>query len=176
MDALLRFIDSLSTLAAKIATLGVVAMAGLMFVGVVFRYAVNSPLIWVDETVRYILVFTVMLGVADVMRRDENIKVNSFIEMLPPKAQRLVEIIGLITALAFGMALLWLGSEIMEFSISMGLTTAGKIDIPSAWVEAALPIGGALLSLAALARLIRAIRGETVNPPSDPLPIRNDLA
>jgi TRAP-type C4-dicarboxylate transport system permease small subunit len=174
MNAFLRSIDELSRFAAKLAALGIVVMVGLMFVGVIFRYAVNSPLIWIDEFVRYILVFTVMLAIADVMRRGENIKVDLLVELLPLKAQHAVEVAGLVAALIFALAMTGLGIDMVRFSASLGLTTAGKIDIPSAWVESALPLGGMLLSLATFARLIRLLRGDPVPEPDEHISLRGD--
>jgi TRAP-type C4-dicarboxylate transport system permease small subunit len=160
-----RAIDRLGDVAAGIAALGVLAMVALMAVAVVFRYVIGQPLIWADEAVRYLLVFSIALGLADVMRRGENIRVDLVLEMVQPRTRRIIETAGLIAALIFGLSLVWLGADMVAFSADVGLTTAGKIDIPSAWVETALPLGGVLLSLATLVRLVRVVRGEPVQHP-----------
>jgi C4-dicarboxylate transporter DctQ subunit len=161
-----RAIDRLGAIAAAIAAVAVLAMVLLMSAGVFFRYVVGQPLIWADEAVRYILVLGVMLAVADVMRRGENIRVDLLVEPLPPRLRRMVELGGLVAALAFALALTWLGIDMVVFSYELGLTTASGIDIPSAWVEIALPIGGALLTLATFVRLVRVCRGEAVDDPA----------
>jgi TRAP-type C4-dicarboxylate transport system permease small subunit len=169
-----RAIDRLGTIAAGVAALGVLAMVALMAAAVVFRYVIGQPLIWADEAVRYLLVFSVALGLADVMRRGENIRVDLVLELVQPRTRQIIEIAGLLAALIFGLSLVWLGGEMVAFSLDVGLTTAGKIDIPSAWVEVALPIGGALLSLATLIRLVRVLRGEPVQQPGGHGPAGSD--
>lgn len=165
-----RTIDRLGAVAAGIAALGVLAMVALMAAAVVFRYVIGQPLIWADEAVRYLLVFSVALGLADVMRRGENIRVDLVLEMVRPRTRRIIEIAGLLAALIFGLSLAWLGADMVAFSADLGLTTAGKIDIPSAWVELALPLGGLLLSLATLIRLVRVVRGDAVQHPGGQAP------
>ena len=165
MDVIGRIVDRLGTVAVAIAALGVLAMVALMGAAVVFRYVIGHPLIWADEAVRYLLVFSVALGLADVMRRGENIRVDLVLDLVRPRTAWAIEIVGLVAALAFGLALVWLGSDMVAFSLDVGLTTAGKIDIPSAWVESALPIGGILLSLAAGVRLLRVLLGKPVDSP-----------
>ena len=160
-----RVIDRLGKAAAALAALAILAMVLLMTVGVFFRYVIGHPLAWIDEAVGYVLVFTVMLGVADVMRRGENIRVDLLVEPLRPRLRRVVEAGGLLAALVFAIALTWLGIDMVLFSYDVGITTAGEIDIPSAWVQVALPLGGAMLTLATLVRLLRLCRGETVEEP-----------
>lgn len=174
MRFIARVIDRLGSIAAAVAALAVIAMTLLMAAGVFFRYVIDAPLIWVDEVVRYILVFTVMLGVADVMRRGENIRVDLLVEPLPPRLRRVVEVGGLFAALAFSLALTWLGIDMVRFSYELDLTTAGEVDIPSAWIEAALPIGGLMLTLATLIRLLRTWRGEADQEQAGTASLRTD--
>jgi TRAP-type C4-dicarboxylate transport system permease small subunit len=161
-----RAIDRLGAIGAALAAVAVLVMVLLMGAGVFFRYVIGQPLIWVDEAVRYVLVFSVMLAVADVMRRGENIRVDLLLEPLPPRLRRVAELGGLLAALVFGLALTWLGIDMVVFSYEVGLTTASEIDIPSAWVEIALPIGGLMLTLATAVRLLRVCRGEKVADPA----------
>ncbi|HEX2510719.1 MAG TPA: TRAP transporter small permease [Microvirga sp.] len=174
MELFARAVDRLGSAAAGFAAVGVLAMVAIMAVGVVFRYGVGQPLVWVDEAVRYLLVFSVLLGLAEVMRRGDNIRVDLVLESVSPQSRRMMEIAGLAAALLFGLALTWLGGEMVAFSADLGLTTAGKIDIPSAWVEAALPLGGVLLSLATVVRILRIARGDPVQEPGGHVPAGSD--
>lgn len=174
MQQFARLVDRLGVAAAGLAAFGILAMVAIMAIGVVFRYAVGQPLVWVDEAVRYLLVFSVLLGLAEVMRRGDNIRVDLVLETVSPQSRRIIEIGGLAAALLFGLALIWLGAEMVAFSAELGLTTAGKIDIPSAWVEVALPLGGVLLSLATAARIFRIVRGERVLEPGGHVPTGSD--
>lgn len=157
MAFLARLIDRLGIVAVTVGAVGVLVLTLLMSWGVFSRYVLAAPIPWIDDAVRYVLAFSVMLAVADVMRRGEAIRVDVVLELLPPRVRRPVEIAGLVAALFFAVTLTWLGVDMVMFSADLGLTTASTIDVPSAWVEAALPLGGALLTLATAIRLWRAV-------------------
>ena len=165
MRLLGRLIDGLGSVAVALGALGVIAMTFLMTAGVFYRYVLKQPIVWADEAASYLLVFSVMLAVADVMKRGDNIRVDLFLDMFGNRGRYIIELAGLLTALVFAAALTWLGIEMVRFSADMGLTTAKKIDVPSWWVEIALPIGGLLLTLATVVRLGRFVSGAAIEDP-----------
>jgi TRAP-type C4-dicarboxylate transport system permease small subunit len=74
------------------------------------------------------------------MRRDENVSIDLLLENLGSRGRRIVEVIGLVASLIFALSVTALGIAMVRFAASMGLTTAGEIDIQSAWLEIALPL------------------------------------
>ncbi len=166
MRRLTHGIDVLVDLALSLAAVGVLIMTAIMAVGVGARYLFGQPLPWADDAVRYVLVFSVMLAAADVMRRGDDIKVDLILDHLGARGRRVIEIAGLVAALIFATALVLLGVDMVSFAREMCLTTAGTIDIPSHWVEIALPMGGGLIALATIARLIRVIGGGDPTEPA----------
>ena len=71
---------------------------------------------------------------------------------------------GLIAVLAVGMALLIGGWQTAAFSALLGIRSTGYLDMPIQYPQAAVPLGGAILALAAIAGLLRMARGA---PPTD---------
>jgi len=143
-----------------------VAGAGLLLVmtaavgyGVVLRYLFNRPQVWTDELVGYLLVVLVMAGAADVLRRGEHIGVDLVTERLSPKARRLAEIWGMAAVVLVSGCLAAAGWELAEFSYSVGLFSDGYLEVPMWLPQAAVPIGAALLAIAALNRLLRLLFG-----------------
>ena len=56
----------------------------IILVAVFFRYVVNHSLFWSDEVVRYLFVWFTLLGAALVLRDRRHIRVEYFVEQMPP--------------------------------------------------------------------------------------------
>ena len=65
-------------------------LTGIVLVAVFFRYVLNQSISWSDELVRYLFVWFTLLGAAVTLREREHIRVEYFVEHLPPRARRLV--------------------------------------------------------------------------------------
>lgn len=137
----------------------VVAMFGAILIvvlsAVFFRYVIGSSLAWSDEAVRYLFVHFTMLGVTLALRDRQHIRVEFFVEHLPPALRKGVEMFSLLLVLAFNLVLFLFGMRwVFE---SAGFTTPA-LGLPLNWVLfSALPIS-ALIALAYGVR--RLIRGE----------------
>ena len=60
------------------------AMAVVVFLQVIFRYALNLPLFWTEEFARYCLVWASLLGAGIAFKRGEHIAVTFFTERFLP--------------------------------------------------------------------------------------------
>lgn len=144
----------------------VLLLLSLVLVGysVVMRYFMNRPIVWVDELVGYLLVALVMLAAGNALIRGEHIAVDLLTSRLGPKGQRLSAMAGHIAVLAVGVALLVGGWQTAAFSALLGIRSTGYLDMPIQYPQTAVPLGGAILALAAIAGLLRIARGA---PPAD---------
>lgn len=82
----------------------------VILVAVFCRYVVNHSLFWSDEVVRYAFVWFTLLGAALVLRDRRHIRVEYFVEHLPPGVRRAVELAGLLLILAFNAFLVVAGT------------------------------------------------------------------
>src|ERR1700752_3599809 len=55
----------------------------LLFIGVIARYVVHRPLVWSDELASTIFLWLGMLGAALAIRRSENLRMNTVVNLLP---------------------------------------------------------------------------------------------
>ena len=136
------------------------AMVVIVCWAVFARYALNSSLVWYDEFASYLLVWLTFFGavVADYQRR--HINFDLLVNKLNPPARRVVDIVGEIAVLGFQFVLLYYGWILTE---KMGDETAISLPwIRIAWVNAVLPITGALMLLLSLARLVALLSGRTI--------------
>ena len=144
----------------------ILLLISLALVGysVFMRYFMNQPIVWVDELVGYLLVGLVMLAAGNALIRGEHIAVDLITSRLGPKGQRLSAVAGLIAVLAVGTALLIGGWQTAAFSALLGIRSTGYLDMPIQYPQAFVPLGGAILALAAIAGLLRMARGA---PPTE---------
>ncbi len=147
-----------------------VALAAIGY-GVAMRYLFNRPIPWVDELVGYLLVAMVMLAAADALRKGEHIAVDIVTERLGRRGRRVTAAAGLLAVAVCGAFLIEEGWGMVAFSRMIGIVSTGSLAVPIWLPQLLIPIGGALLLLAALAGLVRMAQGrpptDEVHPPAD---------
>lgn len=154
-----RLVGLLCRIGLWLAGLVLLTTLALVAYSVAMRYFANRPLPWIDELVGYLLVASVMLAAAEALRRGEHIAVDVITERLPARAKRAAEAFALVTVLIAGLALFIQGLDTVAFSQLLGIRSTGYLAIPIAWPQSLIPVGGALLSLAALSGLLRMALG-----------------
>jgi len=150
-----RLAGFLARVGAVLAAVLVVAITGIVGFAVVMRYVLNQPQSWTDELVSYLLVMIIMLGAAEVLRRGEHIAVDILTERLSPRARRWVEVWGMAAVLFVAVVVGISGWKVAAFSRMMGIVSEGYMEVPIWLPQTLVPIGMAMLGLAALARLLQ---------------------
>lgn len=155
MTALLDFLFNRVAIlvTALTMTLALVVMAAQ----VVFRYAFNDSLYWAEEVARYALVWSSMIGAAVAYRHGSHVAVTDVVKRLPDWVQQQVVRAVHVLVFAFGSFLLWQGWMLtMRNFTRHQLSTSLEIEI--AWIYLSIPMGGALMMLAALEAFARGAR------------------
>lgn len=160
-----RAVEAVSRLGSALAALCLLASLGLVAYAVLMRYFANRPIPWSDELVGYLLVAVVMLAAADTHRRGEHIGVDILTDRLRPRARRLSALASQLAVLAVGAILVFEGWQTVAFTRMLGIKSTGYLEMPMEIPQAFVPLGGALLVLAALAGLVRIALGR---PPVGP--------
>ena len=149
----------LTDAAAALAAASVLISLALVCYSVAMRYLAGAPAPWVDEMVGYVLVASVMFAAAEALRRGEHISVDILTQKLGARAQRAAHVLGLAAVAATAAILLVEGWDMVAFSRMVGIRSVGYLDLPIWTVQAMVPLGAALLLLAALAELLRVAAG-----------------
>ncbi|MCE8422068.1 TRAP transporter small permease, partial [Rhodovulum sulfidophilum] len=89
-----------------IAALLLVAVIGLLLTGVVSRYLVNLPIIWIEEAASICFIWLAMLGAAISLDRNEHLRLTLFVRMLPRRAEEFVETFAMVIVGTFLVALM----------------------------------------------------------------------
>ncbi|MBN8477944.1 MAG: TRAP transporter small permease [Burkholderiales bacterium] len=155
LERLVRVLARAGIALAAAATLASMAVIGY---SVFMRYFLNLPTPWVDELVGYLLVAAVMLAAADALFHGEHIAVDVLTERLSDRGRRLSALLGCAAVFATAVLLAWEGVEMVAFSRMVGLRSNGYLAVPM-WVpQFVVPLGAALLALAALVTIAVAWR------------------
>ena len=137
----------------------------IVLVQVFGRYILRMSLSWPEELARYVLVWLTFFGVAAAAARQSQIVVDTVLELVSPRVCRILEGIGALAGLLAVGLLVWTSRPLL-FGPAGG-STSPATGIPSFWIYLAVPVGGVLLGLFALADLGRLVRGEPP-PPAGP--------
>src|ERR1700720_1455390 len=144
---------SLGMLVEIPAALLVVAEIVILFMGVVARYGLHSPLIWSDELASILFLWLAMLGAAVAFRRVEHMRMTAVVGNARPAMRAYLDLVATCAALAFLLLIAW---PTYESAYEESFITTPALQISNVWRAAALPAGIGLMALFALLRLARA--------------------
>ena len=86
----------------------------LLLAGVISRYVFGKPIVWSDEVVSISFVWLTMLGAAIALYRNEHLRLNLFVDMLPQRPREFVHAFALVAIAAVLLALLKPAYEYMQ--------------------------------------------------------------
>ncbi|MEM7695060.1 MAG: TRAP transporter small permease [Pseudomonadota bacterium] len=140
-----RFTAALSTVSAFL----LFAVGAMLTYEVVARYFFNAPTIWAEELSRLFMIWAVFVGSAGLLSGWHHIRVTVVVERLPLPVQRFFECFALWFVAVIAAFVAWNGFPIAAGSFDVGRTTGSMLDIPSWWMQAAVPVGFGLIALQA---------------------------
>ncbi|WP_120349138.1 TRAP transporter large permease subunit [Paraburkholderia fungorum] len=132
----------------------VVAETVILLCGVIFRYGLNQPLIWSDELASILFSWLAMLGAVLALHRGTHMRLTAIVTRLPEKWRGWLEAVSALTVCTF-VALI-ITPAIEHMNLQMPVSTPA-LQLPDGWRCAALPVGAALMLMAALARIAREV-------------------
>ncbi len=146
-----RALDALASLALGLAGVALVAMALVQAWQVFARYVLNDSPGWTEPLALLRMSCAVMFGAAVAVRRETHFAFQTFRDAAPGPMRWLLKSISRLIAAASGAGLMALGGVLMvdEWPVAM----AGA-PLPSGLKFAGLCIGGALILLFAVERLV----------------------
>jgi TRAP-type C4-dicarboxylate transport system permease small subunit len=159
LRALGQVVSVLAAAAMAAAALSLLASLALIGWSVVMRYVFNDAPVWVDEVVGFALVAIVMLAAAQTLRRGEHISVDLLTTRLTSRANRWARAWAAVATGVIAGVLIINGWGTAMLARMLGLLTEGSLEWPTWWLMMLMPVGGALLLLAAIEQLWRAALG-----------------
>lgn len=115
------------------------------------RYVLNSPLVWSEEIIKYLMIWIVLLGTAIALRKGLLISVEIVLHIVPKIIQKIMQAIITILNMVFLVLLVQYGFKILE--TIQGQTT-GALELPVSWTYAAIPVASILALINCIAVFI----------------------
>ncbi len=125
----------------------IVFEVGLLFSGVVARYAFHNPIVWSDELAGSVFLWLGMLGAVIALRRGEHLAFNALARQVSPRAQEWLHALVTVVICATLCMLLKPAYEYFEDEASAVLPNLG---VPSSWRVLGIEVGVGLMLLTAV--------------------------
>ncbi len=156
MEAVAQVLGRVATAALWLAGSALVLMTGVIAAQVMFRYGLNSSIIWSEPLAVILMGWFIFLGAAVGIREGYHLSFDILIILLPPRAKLWLFSVSDVVVGAFGVGMVWFGSQLAS--------SAWGIKLPSLGVTGAIdfaPIvgGGILIVVFSLERLARRAAG-----------------
>nr|WP_043833896.1 TRAP transporter large permease subunit [Roseomonas aerilata] len=134
------------------AALIVLAEIGILFAGVVARFALHRPIVWSDELASILFLWLAMLGSVIALQRGQHMRLTALVTALPPRAQVLLEVLAVGASALFLAAILPQAAEYAEDEWFIETPALGWSNMIRA---GAIPVGCALMLATCAVRLLR---------------------
>jgi TRAP-type C4-dicarboxylate transport system permease small subunit len=146
-----RLLSALSTAALWLSAAGLVAMTAAVAWQVFGRYALNDTPSWTEPISLLLMSWFILLGAAVGVRENFHLGLDIVRFFAPGRVARVMDGISLLAIAGFGIAMSWFGSTLVVGTWSATIPVLG---IPGGVDYLPLVVGGALIALFALERLV----------------------
>ena len=154
----LSALDRISSAIATVSSFLLLLMTLIVGYEVASRYLFGKPTIWAWDINVQLMMAIVMLGIAEVYRRDMHIRVDVLTTRFTPRQRACFDVIYGPIFLFIATVILWTGWEYFEKSWTRD-QHASTILAPPLWpIKFTLPLAGALLLIQGLVKLYRDLR------------------
>ncbi|MBV9785107.1 MAG: TRAP transporter small permease [Acidisphaera sp.] len=110
---------------------------------------------WAEEVIVYLIIWAVMIVSSQLVRTDGHVRPDLLLRVLPPQGQRVLEIFNCLVGIAFAAGLAWYGKQIVDTALLLDETSSTDLQFPMWIYYSALPVGGGLMAVRYLIRLLR---------------------
>ncbi len=138
------------------------AMVVVTTLGVFFRYVLNAPLYWTEESDRYLFIWLTFVGASITMRYRAHIAVDVLVRYLSPTWRLWFAMVAQASVILFLAVVFFASLPVIEVTSA---TRTAATDIPTSWVYLSVPVGCTLIAIETLrlmAATWRAMREEVL--------------
>ena len=156
MNSIVRLLNKFDQVLAKGEATALILIISVMtlvvFLQVVFRYALGRPLDWSEEMARYLFVWLSVLGAALGVQKGGHFGLDFFQRMLPGPGKRFLRILVHFLMGVVVLVILFQGITLVQMT---RLQESPAMSISMAWAYASLPVGAGLMAVHLLVALIK---------------------
>ena len=131
---------------------------GLLFTNVVLRYFFHSAIFWVEELLRYCIVWTTFIGASSCVKEDNHISIDILSQFLKPGGKRVLKIVMQLCGIVFSALFLVISIRFVAQTQASGQVSATIGNLPIYVVYLCFPISFVLYLIRSFEVLYRLIR------------------
>jgi TRAP-type C4-dicarboxylate transport system permease small subunit len=146
-----KVLSALSTGALYVAGVGLVAMSIIVLWQVIMRFVLNWNNSWTEVTAVMVMSWFIFLGAAVGVRENYHLGFDVLLYVLPKGSKKVLRTISDVVVLAFAIGMIVYGITLMRLQWAERMPSLG---ISGAFRYLPLTIGGALISLFSLERIV----------------------
>jgi len=129
-----------------------VVVISLLLTGVVSRYVLSLPIVWIDEAASISFLWLAMLGSAIAIDRNEHLRLTLFLGLLPERYRAFVGTLALVIVATVILALIM---PAVEYVQEEWFVTSAALNIPMSYRASALVVGLVLMFVLAVGHAVR---------------------
>ena len=156
---LYRWVDHTATAGGVLAAVCLGIVTCIITYEVIMRYVFNSPTYWVGELSIYLCMGVGFLGAAYALKNDSHFSITIIIDRLSRKNRRRMRLLTNTMGLAYCLVFIYKGSEMAYMAYIINDRSSGSMDTPLWIIWLLVPVGGTLLSLQFLKKLVEDVAG-----------------
>ena len=122
------------------------------------RYALNDPLFWTEEMVRYTTVWLTFAGAAAASLYGDHMDMNLFLDVKNARFQAWHQAFLQLIVLGFSVLIIWQGTL---FCILNGMQTAPATGVRMVYVYGATVVGSVMLAIVTIHKIVAALCPES---------------
>jgi TRAP-type transport system small permease protein len=144
----------LSRICLKIAVLGTLLIVVAVLYQIFGRYVMNDSPAWTEIFALVVILYVTCFAAAVGVRDGRHIGMDSLLNLAPEPIRLTAEVVVYLGMIAFGLAMAWSG---VELGMEMAAYINPGLPISQAWSYVPLAVGGVLIALFAIERIVAAI-------------------
>lgn len=114
----------------------------VVFLQVIFRFILNSPLAWTEELARYSLIWLTFLGASYAMSLKAHIGMEFFVNLFTVSIRKILYILATVASLVFFLLMIVEGYDLAMQGMSQ---TSPVLRIPMGVIYMIIPVSGVIL-------------------------------
>jgi TRAP-type C4-dicarboxylate transport system permease small subunit len=142
------------------ATLLLVALCAVTFLGVIDRYVLHTGIGWTEELARFLLIWASLVSAALVVYREGHFRIAVLVDLLPPRLRATVFLLIHLVTMGVLAVVAFQGAKVTQV---MQIQTSPALDLPMTWIYVSLPLSTGIMLLFLLPRtlvLMRSVAGK----------------
>jgi TRAP-type C4-dicarboxylate transport system permease small subunit len=148
-----RLLNGLVRLGEAAGAISIAVIAAIVLYDVIVR-ALGYPTLWALEFTAYVMVGASVLAAGEVLHKGGHFEVRLFVDLLPPRVQRMLDLAVALASAAFVIAVTFGVFQLLAQTHHFGFRSPTLYRVPLIIPQSVLALGFVLLSLAYLGKVI----------------------